>query len=116
MAAVAMDTARARSQSDAVSAILLVSGAAALSVGTLFYAQLSPVLGLPAPPAARAQALADALSLGPAKMALAGGFAFLGDVACCSPPASPWLQGAAVRPTTSNALAGLSSRSASRSP
>jgi hypothetical protein len=79
MAAVAMDTAQARSQNDAVSAILLVSGAAALFVGTLFYARLTPVLGLPAPPAARSQALADALSVGPAKMALAGGFAFLGD-------------------------------------
>ena len=34
---------------------------------------------LPALPDERAQALADALTLGPTKLALAGGFAFLGD-------------------------------------
>jgi hypothetical protein len=81
MTAVAMDTARAQatSQSDVASAALLALGAAALFVGTLFYAQLTPALGLPALPAERAQALADALTLGPRKLALAGGFAFLGD-------------------------------------
>src|SRR5271167_2638116 len=81
MTAVAMDTARfpAPSQSDAVSAALLALGAAALFVGTLFYARLTPALGLPALPDERAQALADALTLGPDKLALAGGFAFLGD-------------------------------------
>jgi len=79
--AVAMDTARfpAPSQSDAVSAALLALGAAALFLGTLFYARLTPALGLPALPDERAQALADALTLGPTKLALAGGFAFLGD-------------------------------------
>jgi hypothetical protein len=40
---------------------------------------LTPALGLPALPDERAQALADALTLGPTKLALAGGFAFLGD-------------------------------------
>ena len=81
MTAVAMDTARfpAPSQSDAVSAALLALGAAALFLGTLFYARLTPALGLPALPDERAQALADALTLGPTKLALAGGFAFLGD-------------------------------------
>jgi hypothetical protein len=48
-------------------------------VGTLFYARLTPELGLPALPAERTQALADALKLGPQPLALAGGFAFLGD-------------------------------------
>jgi hypothetical protein len=81
MTAVAMDTARfpAPSQSDAVSAALLALGAAGLFLGTLFYARLTPELGLPALPDERAQALADALTLGPTKLALAGGFAFLGD-------------------------------------
>lgn len=81
MTAVAMHTARApaRSQSVAVSAMLLILGAAALFVGTLFYARLTPALGLPALPAERAQALADALTLGSQNLALAGGFAFLGD-------------------------------------
>ena len=64
---------------DAFSGALLALGAAALFVGTLFYARLTPELGLPALPAERAQALADALSLGPQRLALAGGFAFLGD-------------------------------------
>jgi hypothetical protein len=59
--------------------MLLILGAAALFVGTLFYARLTPALGLPALPAERAQALADALTVGPQKLALAGGFAFLGD-------------------------------------
>ena len=57
----------------------MASGAAALFVGTLFYARLTPELGLPALPAERTQALADALKLGPQALALAGGFAFLGD-------------------------------------
>jgi hypothetical protein len=57
----------------------LASGAAALFVGTLFYARLTPELGLPALPPERTQALADALKLGPQPLALAGGFAFLGD-------------------------------------
>ena len=55
------------------------SGAAALFVGTLFYARLTPELGLPALAAERAQALVDALKLGPQPLALAGGFSFLGD-------------------------------------
>ena len=61
------------------SGLILTAGAAALFVGTLFYARLTPQLGLPALPAERPQALADALSLGPRPLALAGGFAFAGD-------------------------------------
>ena len=82
MTAVSFDAARVPgpSRSDAASAGLLIFGAAALFVGTLFYAQLTPALGLPALPAERPQALTDALTLGPRKLALAGGFAFLGDV------------------------------------
>ncbi len=80
MAATATETARrARASGDVLSGALLASGAAALFVGTLFYARLTPELGLPAPPAERVQALADALKLGPQALALAGGFAFLGD-------------------------------------
>ena len=80
MAAIAAETARgARASGDVVSGALLASGAAALFVGTLFYARLTPELGLPALPAERTQALADALRLGPRALALAGGFAFLGD-------------------------------------
>ena len=81
MAAYAVDSARGslRMRSDAFSGALLALGAAALFVGTLFYARLTPELGLPALPAERAQALADALSLGPQRLALAGGLAFLGD-------------------------------------
>jgi hypothetical protein len=80
MAAIAAETARrARASGDVVSGALLASGAAALFIGTLFYARLTPELGLPALPAERTQALADALRLGPQSLALAGGFAFLGD-------------------------------------
>ena len=80
MAAIATETARsARASGDVVSGALLTAGAAALFVGTLFYARLTPELGLPALPAERTQALADALGLGPQALALAGGFAFLGD-------------------------------------
>ena len=80
MAAIAAETARsARASGDVVSGALLAFGAAALFVGTLFYARLTPELGLPALPAERPQALADALKLGPQALALAGGFAFLGD-------------------------------------
>src|ERR1700734_3698831 len=64
---------------DVVSGALLAAGAAALFVGTLFYARLTPELGLPALLAERTQALADALRLGPQAFRLAGGFAFLGD-------------------------------------
>jgi hypothetical protein len=81
MMAVATDTGRtsATSQRQAASAALLATGAAALFVGTLFYARLTPELGLPALSAERTQALVDALRLGPQPLALAGGFAFLGD-------------------------------------
>src|SRR5271168_5181342 len=80
MAAIAAETARrAHRSGDVVSGALLASGAAALFVGTLFYARLTPELGLPALPAERTHALADALKLGPQALALAGGFAFLGD-------------------------------------
>jgi hypothetical protein len=70
---------RERASGDVFSGALLASGAAALFVGTLFYARLTPELGLPALPPERTQALADALRLGPQALALAGGFAFLGD-------------------------------------
>ena|SRR5579863_2055351 len=81
MTAVATDTARtpATSQSQVASAALFLIGAAALFVGTLFYARLTPELGLPALSSERTQALADALKLGPQPLAFAGGFAFLGD-------------------------------------
>ena len=80
MAAIAAESAgHGRASGDVVSGALLASGAAALFVGTLFYARLTPGLGLPALPAERVQALADALRLGPQALALAGGFAFLGD-------------------------------------
>jgi hypothetical protein len=80
MAAIAAETAQgARASADVFSGALLASGAAALFVGTLFYARLTPELGLPALPAERTQALADALKLGPQLLAFAGGFAFLGD-------------------------------------
>ncbi len=69
----------ARAAGDAFSGLLLAAGAAALFVGTLFYTRLTPELGLPAPQTERAQAIADALSLGPARLALAGGWAFGGD-------------------------------------
>jgi hypothetical protein len=80
MAVIAAETARgARASGDVVSGVLLALGAAALFMGTLFYARLTPELGLPALPAERTQALADALNLGPQPLALAGGSAFLGD-------------------------------------
>jgi hypothetical protein len=80
MAAIAVEATRGqRASSDVFSGALLASGAAALFVGTLFYARLTSELGLPALPAERTQALADALKLGPQALALAGGFAFLGD-------------------------------------
>ncbi len=81
MTAFEVDSARGpmRMRGDAFSGALLALGAAALFVGTLFYARLTPQLGLPALPAERAQALADTLSLGAQRLALAGGSAFLGD-------------------------------------
>jgi hypothetical protein len=80
MASIAAEAVRgARASGDFVSGALLASGAAALFIGTLFYARLTRELGLPALPAERMQALADALELGPQALALAGGFAFLGD-------------------------------------
>jgi hypothetical protein len=80
MAAIATETARsARASGDVVSGALLAAGAAALFVGTLFYARLTPELGLPALPAERTRALTDALRLGPQALGLAGGFAFIGD-------------------------------------
>jgi len=59
--------------------VLLAAGSVVLFAGTLFYIRLTPQLGLPAALADRAQALADARTLGPQRMALAGGFAFFGD-------------------------------------
>ena len=79
MTAYAADAARRPMRGDVFSGALLALGAAALFVGTLFYARLTPELGLPALPQERTQALADALSLGPQRLALAGGFSFLGD-------------------------------------
>src|SRR5580698_2115195 len=80
MAAIAAETARgARASGDVFSGALLASGAAALFVGTIFYARLPPELGLPALMTERAQALACALKGGPQPLGLAGGFAFLGD-------------------------------------
>jgi hypothetical protein len=80
MTAIAAETARGpRASGDVFSGALLASGAAALFIGTLFYARLTPELGLPALPGERVAALADALKLGPQPLALAGGFAFLGD-------------------------------------
>lgn len=68
-----------RLRSHSFSGAALTAGAVALFVGTLFYARLTPRLGLPALAAERGQALADAISLGADKMALAGGWAFFGD-------------------------------------
>ena len=81
MAAGATDAALipARSAGDPFSGLMLTAGAAALFVGTLFYARLTAQLGLPARLAERNQALSDALSLGPDRLALAGGLAFAGD-------------------------------------
>ena len=62
MAAIAVEAARgARASGDVISGTLLAAGSAALFIGTIFYARLPPELGLPALPAERAQALADAL-------------------------------------------------------
>ena len=63
-----------------LSGLLLAAGSVVLFVGTLFYIRLTPELGLPATVADRMHALADARALGPQPMALAGGFAFFGDV------------------------------------
>jgi hypothetical protein len=79
MTAYAADTTRRPMRGAVFLGALLAVGAAALFVGTLFYARLTPELGLPALPQVRAQALADALSLGAQRLALAGGFSFLGD-------------------------------------
>ena len=98
MAAIAAETAReARASGDVFSGALLAAGATALFVGTLFYARLTPELGLPALPADRTHALADALKLGPQPLALAGGFAFLGD--CLLLAASIALASRSVRPS-----------------
>jgi len=88
MATFAADAARepAGMRSEALPGALLTAGAAALFVGTLFYTRLTPRLGLPALPAERGQAIADALSAGSEKLWLAGSLAFLGDcllVAAC---------------------------------
>jgi hypothetical protein len=98
MAAIGAEAARgARASGDVFSGALLASGAVALFVGTLFYARLTPELGLPALPAERMQALTDALKLGPQALALAGGFAFLGD--CLLLAASIVLASRTRRPT-----------------
>ena len=79
-------TSASQSSRAVFSGVTLATGAVALFVGTLFYARLTPALGHPALPGGRQQALADALVLGPEKLALAGGFSFFGDllmVAAC---------------------------------
>jgi hypothetical protein len=68
-----------RLRSDSFSGAVLTAGAVTLFVGTLFYARLTPRVGLPALAAERGQALADAIALGADKMAMAGGWAFFGD-------------------------------------
>lgn len=70
----------AGARGEALPGALLAAGAAALFVGTLFYARLPARLGLPASPDERGQAIADALSAGSQKLWLAGGWAFLGDI------------------------------------
>jgi hypothetical protein len=62
-----------------ISGVILAAGSVVLFVGTLFYARLTTRLGLPALSAERTQALGDALAIGPQKLFLAGGLAFLGD-------------------------------------
>jgi hypothetical protein len=105
MAAIAAETARgARASGDVFSGALLASGAAALFVGTLFYACLTPELGLPALPTERTQALADALMLGPQPLALAEALPSSA-IACCSRRASPWRREAPA-PATSMRPAG----------
>ncbi len=81
MAAITSRTAfePANASSGLFSGLLLTAGAASLFVGTLFYARLTPALGLPARASERGQALADVLALGPDRLGLAGGFAFAGD-------------------------------------
>jgi len=63
-----------------LSGALLAAGAAVLFLGTLFYIRLTPELGLPTAAEHRVQALADAVTIGPRPMLLAGGLAFFGDV------------------------------------
>jgi hypothetical protein len=81
MAAISADATsdRGRGRGEAYAGALLAAGAAALFIGTLFYARLTPRLGLPTSPAERAPALTDALSLGAEKLWLAGSWSFLGD-------------------------------------
>jgi hypothetical protein len=86
--AAASDAARApaKERDEKLLGALLAAGAAALFVGTLFYARLPLPLGLPAWPDERGQAIVDALSTGSQKLWLAGSFSFLGDcllVAAC---------------------------------
>lgn len=106
MSAYAARAARERTpfSRDVFSGMLLALGAVVLFVGTLFYARLTPELGLPALPSQRPQALADVLALGPQRLALAGGFAFLGD---CLLLAGCLALGSAARRTDDLAAAGF---------
>ncbi len=106
MAAYEVDSARGplRMRGDAFSGALLALGAAALFVGTLFYARLTPQLGLPALPAERAQALADSCRSGPRDWRSPEAQRS-SEIACCSPLASHWPRGA-VRRANWNQLAG----------
>ena len=97
MAAIAAETARsARASGDVLSGTLLAFGSVALFVGTLFYARLTPELGLPALPAGRTQALADALRLG-RKPWPSPEVSPSSAIACCWRPASRWLQDTGAR-------------------
>jgi hypothetical protein len=69
----------AASPSESFSGALLTAGTVALFAGALFCARFQPALSLPALPAERVQALADAMSLGPQRLALAGSLAFSGN-------------------------------------
>ena len=97
MAAIAAETARgARASGDVVSGALLASGAAALFVGTLFYARLTPELGLPALPAERMQAWPTRSGSG-RKPWPSRGASPSWAIACCSRRASSWRRGLAAR-------------------
>jgi hypothetical protein len=99
MTAYVVETARRPMRGDAVSGGLLALGAAALFVGTLFYARLTPELGLPALPAERAQGSPMRCRSGPSDCGSLEG-SRSSATACCLPLASPWLQGTVGRRAT----------------
>jgi hypothetical protein len=82
----AITTSASSERGEIFSGALLAAGALSLFIGTLFYIRLTPQLGLPTLASERTRALTDALALGPQRLLLAGGWAFLGDwllVAAC---------------------------------